>query len=107
MKTKYVKVVVFVPETHAQNVREALSANGCGRLGDYDSCSFSTAGVGRFRPLKAANPFVGKVGEIEEVTEERIEVLCEGKNIDAVVAAVKKVHPYENPAIEVYSLLYP
>ncbi len=107
MKTQYVKVVVFVPETHARVVRDALAQGGCGHMGAYDSCSFSTVGVGRFRPLQRANPAIGVIDTLQEVREERIEVLCEGENVEAVIAAVKKVHPYETPAIEVYPLFLP
>lgn len=92
-------LIVYVPVTHADAVRQALANAGAGKLGHYDSCSFSTRGTGRFRALKGAKPFIGKENIIEEVAEERIEVLVPtGIDPHAVMTAVKKVHPYEEPA---------
>jgi len=105
MCKEFVKIVVFVPLSHADAVREAFAKAGAGKLGDYDSCSFSVRGVGRFRPLNGGKPFLGKVGEVEEVEEERIEVLCPRYNYKQVIEAVRNVHPYEEPAIDVYALL--
>lgn len=105
MKTKFVKIAVYVDVDHAEDVRKALAESGAGRFNKYDHCSFSTRGIGRFRPLKGANPAIGEVGEIEEVEEEKIETICLSENIEDVLAAVKKAHPYEEPAIDVYPLL--
>ena len=103
MSKKY-KLVVFVPVAYAEKVREAIHAAGGGKLGNYSHCSFSSHGVGRFRPEQCTNPSVGEIGKIEEVEEERIEVLCEEKVIQHVVAAMKKAHPYEEVAYDVYLL---
>jgi len=105
MDFKFVKIAVYVPSSHAEKVREALALSGAGHIGKYDYCSFTVKGTGRFRALKDANPFIGKVGEIEKVAEERIETVCLKKNLKKVLAAVKKAHPYEEPAIDVYPLL--
>ena len=102
---KFVKIVVFVPVSHAEKIRVALGEAGCGHIGNYDFCSFSVRGIGRFRPLKGANPFVGEIGSIEEVEEERIETICFASNVKKVMAAIKKVHPYEEPAVDVYPLV--
>ena len=108
---QFVKIIVYVPETHAKQVRVALTENGCGKIGNYDSCSFSVKGSGRFRPLKGANPAIGAVGQngdpgkIEKVAEERIETICPVERVAEVLVAVKKVHPYEEPAIDVFPLL--
>lgn len=99
------KVVVYVPSSHAEGIRTALAEAACGHIGKYDSCSFSVKGVGRFRPLKGARPFIGKAGRIEKVPEERIESICPKTKLKKVVAAVLKVHPYEEPAIDVYPML--
>jgi len=100
-----VKIVVFVPVAEAGKVREALAASGAGKMGNYEACSFSTKGVGRFRPLAGAKPFVGEIGKAEEVEEERIETICEKDKLEGVLAAVRAVHPYEEPAIDIYPLL--
>lgn len=102
---KFFKIAVYVPSSHGDIVREALGTAGAGRIGNYDFCSFSVVGVGRFRALRGAKPFVGEIGEIEEMEEERIETICPAEKLDAVLAAVRKVHPYEEPAIDVYPLL--
>src|SRR4030067_928831 len=69
----YVKIVVFVPETHADAVREAIGKAGAGKIGNYTHCSFSSQGIGRFKPEEGAHPAVGKIGKIESGREERIE----------------------------------
>lgn len=98
-------ITIFVPATHGAAVRAALAASGAGALGDYDSCSFTARGVGRFRPLQGARPFVGTVGAVEEVDEERIETEVRAAALPAVLAAVRAAHPYEAPAIHVHALL--
>ncbi len=99
------KLVTYVPETHADIVRKAIGEAGGGILGNYDFCSFSIKGVGRFRPLDGANPTIGKVGELESVNEERIEVTIQKEKLDAIIKAIKSVHPYEEIPIDVYKLL--
>ncbi len=105
MELDYVKIAVFVPATHADKIRKALNDSGACKLGNYDNCSFSTKGIGRFRGLEGSNPSIGKIGEIEKVEEEKIEVLCSFEKYKEVLEAVKKAHPYEEPAIDVYPLL--
>lgn len=105
MDFAFVKIAVFVPVTHAQKIRDVLAEAGTGKLGDYDSCSFSSKGVGRFRPLKGADPHIGKIGKLEEVEEEKIEVLCAREKLEEVLKTVKEAHPYEEPAIDIYPLL--
>lgn len=107
MEPSFVKIVVFTPLSHADQVRDALGRAGAGHVGTYDFCSFSSRGIGRFRPLKGADPLIGAEGKFEEVEEERIEVICPVEIFKTVVAAVKKVHPYEEPAIDVIPLLEP
>lgn len=102
--SQFVKIVVTVPETHADAVREAIGNAGGGRVGNYSHCSFSSKGIGRFLPIEGANPAIGVVGTPEQVPEERIEVTCERGLLSTVVAAIKSVHPYEEIALDVYSL---
>jgi hypothetical protein len=103
--TELVKLVVFVPVTHAGQMRAALGDAGAGSIGNYTHCSFSVRGIGRFRPSAGAKPFLGKIGELEEVEEERVEVIVERARIRETVAAMRRAHPYEEPAFEVYPLL--
>jgi len=99
-----VKLVVFVPETHTEIVREEMGKAGAGRIGNYSFCSFSSKGIGRFKPESGAQPAIGIIGKLEEVNEERIEVMCERKDIKDVIEAMKKVHPYDEIAFDVYPL---
>ncbi|HSX27339.1 MAG TPA: hypothetical protein VLG25_01005 [Patescibacteria group bacterium] len=100
-----VKIVVFVPESHTDIVRKAIGDADGGRLGNYTYCSFSVKGIGRFKPEQGAHPAIGQVGKLEEVEEERIEITCEKEKATDVVNAIKSVHPYEEIALDVYSLL--
>ncbi|MFZ5366455.1 MAG: hypothetical protein ACOZBZ_04190 [Patescibacteria group bacterium] len=101
---KFVKFVVFVPETHADIIREAMGKAGAGVIGNYDSCSFSIKGVGRFRPLKGARPAIGEIDRLELVNEERIETICLKEKVKEVLEAIKKVHPYEEVVFDIYPL---
>jgi hypothetical protein len=103
--SEMVKIVVFVPASHADAVRQAIGDAGAGRIGNYSHCSFSVTGVGRYRPTEDANPFIGEAGKLEEVAEERIEFLCEKSKAREVIAAIKRVHPYEEVALDVCPLI--
>jgi hypothetical protein len=100
-----VKIVTFVPIKQADAVRTAMAAAGAGVQGNYSSTSFSSAGTGRFKPLEGAKPFVGTVGELEEVAEEKIEVICERSIAKNVIVAMKAAHPYEEVAFDIIPLL--
>jgi hypothetical protein len=98
----YVTIVTTVPETHADVVREAMGKAGAGQVGAYSFCSFSVKGTGRFKPGKGARPFIGKPGKMEEVVEERIEAVCSREKLEEVVAAIHRVHPYEETVIDIF-----
>lgn len=104
MDTDLYNVIIFSPTDSADSIRQALSEAGAGNIGNYDSCSFSCKGTGRFRPLKGADPSIGSQDKLEEVEEERIEVIVDARKLDEVIASVKKIHPYEEPAIHVLSI---
>ncbi len=101
---KKYKIVVYAPQSHGDKVREAMGNAGAGKIGNYSFCTFTSAGVGRFRPEAGANPTVGEVGKLETVEEERIETVCDGEHLQAVLKAIKDVHPYEEPATDVYPI---
>ena len=98
------KVVITVPEDEADKLREAIGNAGGGKVGNYIHCSFSVKGIGRFLPVDGANPAIGKVGQSEEVVEERIEVSCDSDSLNTVIAAIRATHSYEEPAVDVYEL---
>lgn len=101
------KVVTFVPHEQAESMRAALAAAGAGALGDYDSCTFSTLGEGRFRPLEGAAPVIGDVGRLETVPETRVESVLPRSRRTAVVRALLAAHPYEEPAFDLIELADP
>lgn len=99
------KLTFYVPVTHVEIVKSALFAAGAGRIGDYDCCAWQVLGVGQFRPLTGATPFLGQVGEIEQVAEYKVEMVCAQAVLTAVMSALKASHPYEQPAYDVVKLL--
>src|SRR3989344_2827560 len=99
-----VKIVVFVPASHTDIVREAMGKAGAGKIGNYTNCSFSSKGIGRFKPEAGANPTICEVGKLESVEEERIEMMCPKEVLTNVIAAIKRVHPYEEVALDIYPL---
>jgi dinuclear metal center YbgI/SA1388 family protein len=101
------KVVVFVPQPDTERVLDALAAAGAGAIGDYDRCAWTVAGTGTFRPLAGANPTIGRVGEVEDVWETRLEMVLPRSRRGAVVAALRAAHPYEEPAFDVIELAAP
>jgi dinuclear metal center YbgI/SA1388 family protein len=98
------KLVVFTPTDAADRLRDELAAAGAGRIGDYDSASFTSQGIGRFRPLEGAHPAIGDVGSLESVAEERIEVVAARHLGQRLVEVVRAVHPYEEPAFDLYDI---
>ena len=98
------KLVAFVPHEHADDVRTAIIAAGAGAIGDYDSCTFTSTGEGRFRPLDGATPAIGTVGEPQVVDEVRIESVMPRRLRGQVVAAMLAAHPYEEVAYDVLEL---
>jgi hypothetical protein len=99
------KLVVFVPPDSLEDVRDAVFAAGAGRIGDYERCSWYTPGLGTFLPLPGADPAVGEVGEEERVEELRLETVFPEERQGEVVEALRRAHPYEEPAFDIYALL--
>lgn len=102
--TNFYKLVVYVPIENADTVREAIGSTGAGTIGNYSHCSFSSRGVGRFKPLDGANPHIGGVGKYESVEEERIEVTVSEGLLQTTIDAMIEAHPYEEVAYDVYLL---
>lgn len=98
------KWVVFVPGPDAETVRSALFAAGAGQIGDYSQGSWSVAGTGQFLPHDGASPAIGVIGEVERVSEHRVEVIAPARLRAAVLEALRAAHPYEEPAFDVLSL---
>lgn len=99
-----VKFGVFVPKGHEEPVMEALFRFS-GVIGNYSECSFQTSGTGTYKPLPGAEPFLGEIGRREYAEETRLEFLLRKCDVNAAVKALHKVHPYEEPAFDLYPLL--
>ena len=93
-----VKLVTFVPNESLEKVSEALFEAGAGRIGNYKEVSFTLEGTGTFFGMDQSNPVVGKKGQREKVLEQRLEVVCPSSRLQPIVSALKKSHPYEEPA---------
>jgi dinuclear metal center YbgI/SA1388 family protein len=100
----HVKVVTFVPEPQLEKVRQALWDAGAGTIGDYDHCSFNLRGTGTFFGSESTNPAVGRAGQLEFVDEIRLEVVCTSKKLEPALAALRAAHPYEEPAVDIFSV---
>lgn len=103
-KSKLRKLVVFVPSSHEEQVREALGKAGAGSIGDYEFCSYSSIGTGRFLPGEKANPYIGRSGQLETVAETKIETIYPEHMEKKVLSAMFKAHPYEEVAYDIISL---
>lgn len=99
-----VRIIIVVPETHADAMREALGKAGAGTIGEYTHCCFSQKGTGRFMPSEAANPHIGTKHQLETVAEERIEAVCPASKLEQVLDDIKKAHPYEATIIDIYPI---
>lgn len=95
------KIELYVPESHLAAVKTAMFEAGAGRVGNYDLCAWQTRGEGQFRPLDGSRPFFGNQGQIETAIEYKLELVCEEPYLKAVVAALKRAHPYEEVAYTV------
>lgn len=99
------QLVVYVPVTHKELVKQAVFDAGAGQQGDYACCAFEYPGTGQFRPLAGANPFLGASGRLEKVDEVKIEMLCAPALKDAAITALRASHPYEEPAFHFIPVL--
>lgn len=105
LKNAYgIKLVTFVPPSSTKRVRTALAKAGAGDIGNYSFCSFSAKGEGSFLPMKGANPTLGKVGSLEFCKEDRLEMVVPADRSGNVIEALKKSHPYEEPAYDLVPL---
>ena len=99
------KLVVFVPPEALEPLRDALFAAGAGRIGAYERCSWYTDGTGTFLGGEGTQPAVGERGVEERVREMRLEMVFPAERHEAVLAALRAAHPYEEPAFDVYDLV--
>ena len=99
------KLNFYVPIQEKESVKQALFNIGVGKYENYECCSFETLGVGQFKPIKNAKPFLGEVDKIEKVDEYKVEMICKDELIKEAVKVLKEAHPYEEVAYEVFKLI--
>jgi hypothetical protein len=105
--SKQHKLVWFVPESALDATRAAVFAAGAGRIGEYERCSWYTAGTGTFLSSAGAEPTIGEVGREERVPELRVETVVPAERTADVVRALREAHPYEEVAFDLYPLVEP
>ena len=98
------KLCFFVPKSHLESVKDALSEQGAGQLGDYERCAWQVLGQGQFLPLAGSNPFLGEVGNNNAVDEYRVETVVADELINDVLSCLADVHPYQQPAYEYWQI---
>jgi hypothetical protein len=99
------KLSFFVPESHLELVKNALFANGAGHYNAYDQCCWQVRGEGQFRPLEESQPHSGNIRQLEKAAEYKVEMICIDAAIKEVVQTLLSVHPYEEPAYDIYKIL--
>jgi len=92
------QLVFYVPESHLEQVKTAVFNSGAGRIGAYDHCCWQVRGEGQFQPLAGSQPWLGTENQIERLDEYRVELVCADELIQLAIDALKKAHPYEEPA---------
>ena len=102
---EYCKLEIFIPETHLEPLQRALQEADAGHIGNYDCCLSYSRVTGCWRPLEGASPYLGSAGKISREPELKVEVTVRTERVDDVIAAVKRVHPYEEPVINAIPLL--
>lgn len=103
--SKLYKIEFYVPESHLEQVKNAMFDAGAGRVGAYEHCAWQTAGQGQFKPLAGSSPHLGEQGKVETVAEYKVELVCEKPQLQAVVAALLAAHPYEAVAYSVLDMV--
>lgn len=105
MDESFCKLEIFIPESHLEVLAETLRAVDAGHIGRYDGCFSYVPVTGCWRPLPGSVPYLGREGELSREPELKVEVTCLRSRAAETVVAVKRVHPYEEPVINVIPLL--
>ncbi|MFV5660859.1 NGG1p interacting factor NIF3 [Acinetobacter pittii] len=99
------KLIYYVPDSHLESTKQAIFSAGAGGIGNYEHCAWQVKGIGQFKPIKGADPYIGELGELEQVDEWRVETIVIEENAKAVAKALKASHPYEEPAFEFIQII--
>ena len=92
------QISFYIPEKHLENVKNAMFMAGAGKFNNYENCAWQTIGTGQFKPIKSANPASGSLNKLEIIKEYKVEMLAPKANINKIISAMKKAHPYEEVA---------
>ncbi|MEC7646344.1 MAG: Nif3-like dinuclear metal center hexameric protein [Bacteroidota bacterium] len=98
------QLAVYCPISSSDKLRNELFNAGAGNVGSYNECSFSSIGKGTFRAGKGCDPYLGKIGERHIEKEEKIEVIFPTYKEKEIISLMKRVHPYEEVAYQIYIL---
>ena len=99
------KLIYYVPESHLETTKAAIFTAGAGGVGNYEHCAWQVKGIGQFKPMQGANPFLGQHDVLEQLEEWRVETIVPEDKALAVAKALKASHPYEEPAFEFIQML--
>lgn len=102
---KKVKIIVTIPAENTEEVRNAICKEGAGIIGNYTYCTISTKCIGTSKPSEEANPYIGEKNKLEFIEEDKLEVICDINIVKNVLKELRKVHPYEEPAIDIIPLI--
>ncbi len=102
---QFCKLEIFIPKTHLSQLQSALQSVDAGHIGNYDSCLSYSEVIGTWRPLKNAKPYLGKANNISQEPELKVEVRILAENLNITLEAIKRIHPYETPVINIIPLL--
>lgn len=100
----FYKLEIFIPKTHFAHLQTALRSVDAGHIGNYDSCLSYSEVIGTWRPLDGTTPYSGKQNEISQEPELKVEVRILSENLDKTLSAIKDIHPYETPVINIIPL---
>ena len=103
---QYLKLEIFVPESRFPELQSALQEADAGHIGNYDSCLSFSRVTGMWRPLMGTQPYIGKEGEVCSAQELKVEVTIRKEQLETVMTVIRKVHPYEEPVVNVIPLFY-
>lgn len=102
---KKVKILVTVPTENLEELRTAICNAWAGTIGNYTFCSITTKAIGTFKPNSIAEPYIWEKNKLQYVNEERLEVVCDITNVKNVLKELRKVHPYEEPGVDIIPLI--
>jgi hypothetical protein len=98
------QISFYVPKESLEKVKNAMFVTGAGNFNNYQNCCWQTIGTGQFKPINNAKPAIGNLNKIEKITEYKVEMMCDEKNIKKVIKAMKDSHPYEEIAFSIIKM---